>query len=258
MPTDPQIFTTKSLPNSQSVLYTLAICSPGLLGAPLTTYTFPLSPQAIRKSRRARTTVYNTQGPVGSQGVTRIADVYGLEPPSFSLMGTTGWKYHGTDGMSLSGYESALALQSLLAQYAQLNAAQTLTAGYASQAGQAVGSYIGNAIGGAAGAAQGGQIGGAVGASIGTFTLEYHDYFADEYWIVEPVGEQIFRQTSTKPLLFYYEFHWDAIQAVSNPIFQGLDLLSSALDIPEVTQANTLLQGLGNTLSIYGLNGRSA
>jgi hypothetical protein len=252
--TDPQIFRTTPLPNYGQVLYTLALCSAGLLGTPIDTYTFPISPQAIQKSRRARTTTYDVQGPVGSQGVTRIADQYGLEPPMFTLAGTTGWQQHSTDGMSLSGLESAQAVQSLLAQYAQLTSAQSLLASLGAQAGAAVGSFVGGALGLSGGGALGAQL----GASLANFTLEYHDYFSDEYWIVEPVGEQVIRQTSSKPLLFYYEFRWAAIKAVGNPILAALDLVSNVLDRPALTQVNTLAQGVGSTLSIYGLNGRSA
>ena len=160
---------------SVPALYQLSIRAPGQLFTELATYTFPITPSQLRMGRSSVSSFSDTQGPVSSQGVTRVMDTYGLAPPVYVIEGTTGYDRHMSDGFITTGLQSMQLLAKFLAQYATLNQTQRLA---------------GNPR---------------------LYTLEFYDYYSNNYWVVEPVnGEQIFRQSNDRPTLIYYRFHWAA------------------------------------------------
>ena len=108
---------------SQTALYQLSIRRPGGGLLELATYTFPLTPSQVRADIPALSTFGDVQGPSKTQGVTRVADTYGLAPPVFTVEGTTGWDRHLSDGYVLTGLQSVQFLQKFLGKYASLNEA---------------------------------------------------------------------------------------------------------------------------------------
>jgi len=141
----------------------------------------------------------NVSGPASSAVVSRLSDVYGLTPPTYTIEGTTGWDYHDSDGGILTGMQSMQLLQQFLSQYAQLNQTQRR-----------------------AGNPQ-------------FYTLEFYDFFSDQFWQVEPVGPQAFRQSEQRPTLTYYRFHWEAIQPAGIPAVGLADALAQLIATPAQT-----------------------
>ena len=172
------IFRTQTVPSDQTVLYQLSIRAPGASGDEIATYTFPLSPSALRTENNAMASYVDTQGPAKYQGVTRVVDRYGLTPPTFGIEGTTGWDQHSTDGYGLSGLQSIQALKAFLAYYETLNQ-QQVQSGISS-----------------------------------LYVLEFYDYFMSQFWQIEPVGPQLIRQDAQRPLLTYYRFRWIATRPI--------------------------------------------
>lgn len=215
-------FRTKTVSNtSQVCLYQLSLRAPVISSLELMTYTFPLSPTAIRKERSSLSSYVDTAGPFGSQGVTRVMDRYGLAPPIITIEGTTGWDLHSTDGYSMSGLQSIQQLSAMLALYADLNASNQL---------------IGNSY---------------------PYTLEFYDYFQSAFWQIEPVGPQIIMQDAQRPLLTYYRFRWVAIRPAG--AFQdALDTIGNVLSIAPGLASSSLGQSIGKTLGDYLPSGPSA
>lgn len=209
--TSGQSFSTIPVPNKRYALYTLSIRTPGQAKSLYASFTFPISPAAITKEYSALSAFYDTQGTPGQNGVARSVDSYGNTPPIFTIEGTTGWQYHATDGSALTGVQSAAKLQSFLNLYAQLNQAQQ----------QANVPYL--------------------------YTLEYYDYFANEYWQIEPFGRQGVSQNAQQPLLYRYQFRWAAVASLAAPIAQPVDLIQSAFQTA-ATQAGAALAQFGNNL----------
>jgi hypothetical protein len=267
-----QIFRTTPVPNYQTCLYTLSIRGGNGL-AELVSYTFPISPQSIRKDRRALSNIYDTQGSALNQGVSRQVDSYGLTPPMYVIEGTTGWQKHSSDGMSLTGLQSIQQLQQLLAQYAALSQAQQAITQIATNGVSLPTSILGynsvpglSSIGGAIanyfvpdGSAQatGQSIGASIAAQAAQIVLEFYVYFSDEYWVVEPIGPQTIRQSADRPLLTYYRFQWAAIRPVGNAIFGAIDALAALTDVPALSSLASLGNTLNSGLSLYGLSGRA-
>ena len=154
-----QQFRNKPVGLYQPALYQLSIRAPGQAFAELATITFPITPSALRVERSSLSSFAETQGPPSSQGVTRIVDTYGLAPPVFTIEGTTGWDRHSTDGYIITGLQSTQLIAQFLQRYAELNQVQR-------QSGNP-------------------QL----------YALEFYDYFSLNFWQVEPVGPQGFRQT---------------------------------------------------------------
>jgi hypothetical protein len=163
-----QSFSTVKVPNTRLALYTLSIRSPGHSSLSFFTYTFPISPGALRKAPTAMSAIYDTSGPVLKNGVKRDVDSFGLTPPMYTLEGTTGWDRHQTDGLIFTGLQSIQQLQYLISLYAQLNQAQK----------QANNPSL--------------------------YTMEFYDYFNQEFWQVEPMGEMEISQSERAPTLQYY------------------------------------------------------
>ncbi len=214
-----QSFQTIPLSNQNLVLYQLSIRDFNPPYSAQYGYTFPLSPTSVTKEFTALTNIYDVADLVAENGgVQRIVDPYGSTLPSFSLEGTTGWQFHGTDGFAFSGLQSIAAVQSLLTQYAQLNRAQQL-------------------------------------ANKPLYPLEYYDFFSSEFWQVVPIGPQTVRQTSVRPLLFEYAFK---LAAVGPPVGGGNsgsqsqnDDVGNQFDIPGQQGISNLNGNINSFLSGY-------
>ena len=165
---------------SRTPLYTLALVSPGQGSAIIGSYTFPLGPQDIHKEPLSMDVVSYVQGQPSMLGIQPMLDLWGQTPPVYVIRGTTGSKYHSADGFSWDGLQSIQALQALVAQYHQLNAAQV----------QANSSQL--------------------------YSLEFYDYFMGEYWIVTPVGPQPIDQSASAPIIGYYTLRLVALGPVSS------------------------------------------
>jgi hypothetical protein len=166
-------------------LYTLSLRNPGnsLSIFNGSTYTFPIPPQFMRREVNALNQIMDMSGPSINQGVGRNADIFGQSPPIYNIRGTTGYKFHSTDGYIWDGISSITILKNIISQFHTLNKQQ-----------------IDNF--------QGGNL----------YTLEFYDYFMNEYWQVVPIGPQGVEQTADKPLWAYYNFRFAAIKPVSSPI----------------------------------------
>ena len=74
-----------------------------------------------------------------------------------------------------------------------------------------------------------------------SYQLEFYDYFRLQFWAIEPIGPQVFRQSADRPVLMYFSFRWAAIQAVSMPIAGEADaLLQTFAPTPLVAAANAI------------------
>jgi hypothetical protein len=173
-----QSFSTQPVLNTRLALYALSIRAPD--GTAYQTYTFPISPASLVKEYSALTNSFDVAGTPQQNGVQRVIDGYGLTPATFHLEGTTGWQLHSTDGFTATGIESILQLEQMLALYAQLNAT-------------------------------------AVASNQPLYTLEFFDYFKNDFWQIEPMGRQEFRQSRERPLIINYSLHWQGVVDLSAP-----------------------------------------
>jgi len=211
-----QQFRTQAVPNNQLTLYSLAIRAPGQAFGLISGYTFPISPGNIRKEFTALTNFYDVAGDPSQQGVQRIIDMYGDTPVLYTIEGTTGWKFHSTDGFSMTGLDSIRALESVFAQFAQLN--QSITQG---QQGQDL------------------------------YSLEFYDYFRNDYWQVVPCGPQMIRQSRSRPLFVDYLFRLAGVQNLANPIMVTDPLASVFGQAP--SQASYTVSNFGSGVTTnYG------
>jgi hypothetical protein len=203
-------FRTIPVINTQLTLYSLAIRDSdfGLTSG----YTFPISPANIRKETTALTNFYDVMGPPELLGVQRIIDVYGTTPVMYTIEGTTGWKLHNTDGFALTGLDSIRAIESLLEQFAFLN--QSIIA---DQQGQDL------------------------------FTLEFYDYFRNDYWQVVPYGQQMIRQSRNRPLFVDYLFRLIGVQDLSSALFLSDTLVTLLTQV--IGSFVSSILNFGNTLS---------
>ena len=177
-PEIPQNYRTQEVTNNRTALYSLTLRNPQPPYAIKLRYIFPISPTEISQTSTEMSTIYDVAGDAKSGGVTRIADQYGISPITFTIEGTTGWKRHSTDGFVYTGLESAQLIRSLLLTAAEVNVQRT-------QSG------------------------------LEPYILEFYDYFEGIFWEVVPIGQMILRQTSAKPLLFYYHLKLAGIRSLS-------------------------------------------
>jgi len=207
-------FNTNPAPITRPPLYTLSLRNPGnsLSIFAGNTYTFPMPPQFMRKEVMSMNQIMDIAGAPATNGVARNADIFGQSPPIYTMRGTTGWKYHSTDGYIWDGISSIQIIQNIISQYQAQNA-----------------QLIANN--------QGGNL----------YTLEFYDYFMNEYWQVVPIGPQGIEQNSDKPLWAYYTFRFAAIQSVSSPI------PSLAVDLVYQTLGANGLAGLALASSASGI-----
>ena len=212
-----QSFSTVKVPNTQLALYTLSIRSPGYSLLSFFTYTFPISPGSLRKAPTAMSALYDTSGPVLTNGVTRNIDSFGLAPPIYTLEGTTGWDRHATNGLIFTGLQSIQQLQYLISLYAQLNQQQK----------QANNPSL--------------------------YTLEFYDYFNQEFWQVEPIGEMEIRQSERAPTLQYYRLRFAAVQQVSAPLISDVfaDPIVQLFAAASSAAASAVQTGISNILGLY-------
>ena len=213
------LFRTVTVPADQPVLYQLSIRAPGNGASEVATYTFPLSPSALRSSNNALNAYYNTRGPSnqpGSPGVVRNIDRYGITPPIFTIEGTTGWDRHNTDGYAYTGLQSIQTLQQFLIYYEQLNQ-QQIEANNPS-----------------------------------LYTLEFYDYFTNQFWCIDPSGEQIVRQSADRPLLTYYRFVWVATVPVGTVQNSGPDEVSQIVNANPGQVTITTANALSAVTTTYG------
>jgi hypothetical protein len=207
------------IPSATTALYTLAIRNPDGSAVTGGTYTFPLSPTNVSKKFTGMGNYYDVAGPVGNLGVQRQIDQYGNSPVTYVLEGTTGWQRHAIDGGQLTGLQSILAIQKLLNYFAQLNAGQ--------------------------------QVNGAENL----YTLEFHDYFTNDFWGVVPLGEQEISLDAARPLLFKYLFRLVGYQNLANsPAATAPDeVLQTFQTLPAQAQANNAAAILAATQAYASL-----
>jgi hypothetical protein len=180
-----QTFRTMDVPTPGLALYTLALYAPGAWFS-FMTYTFPLSPQSLRREFVSMSTVYDVQGPVLEGGVTRVVDMYGNSPMTFVIGGTTGQKRHSADGYLFTGRQSIDQVLELFTLFADLNQKQMAA------------------------------------DSDKMYTMEFYDYYTQNFWQVVPVGPQGITQGIQAPTLQFYQFRLAGIKPVSAPILSNL------------------------------------
>jgi hypothetical protein len=203
-------FRTIDNPNYQAAIYALSIRGPGELRSEYLTYTFPMSPESLRKEWTAMTAVYDTQGQPFQGGVDREVDMFGQAPPVFTIEGSTGNKRHQTDGYLFTGLASVQAVELLFAKFARLNQTQ-------------------------------------IAQQAPLYTLEFYDYFRNDYWQVAPEGPQGLYQSKDRPLYVNYRFRLVAIKKVSAPITGVLDALANVFG----GSATATAANVANNLNIF-------
>ena len=214
-----QVFQTIPVSNTRLALYALAIQPAGAQGSPVAMYTFPLSPSSVMKEYTAMANPFDLAGTPQQYGVQRQIDSYGNSPPTYLLEGTTGWQRHATDGMSLTGMQSVLVLQSILNQYAILNAQQAQSAQK-------------------------------------PYMLEFYDYFSGDFWQVEPGGRQGIRQDANRPLLYRYSFRlMGVVNLAGAPSASGPDPIQQSLAMPPGQAQSQLGSQLSTAQQSYNKGG---
>lgn len=147
-------------------------------------YIFPISPAGLRKSYSDLNTPYNVAGSpynFNNPGVERLVDMFGQEPPTWVVEGTTGWQYHSNDGMHTTGIDSFKNLQTIMSQYSYFVQNQVAT------------------------------------QSKIHYELELYDYFNQEYWVVIPSGPQVFEMNAARPLIGNYRINLLGIRPIKSP-----------------------------------------
>lgn len=214
-------FRPVSVPNNAPVLFQISIRAPDSLYSEFATYTFPLSPASVRYERSQMSAIMDVQGPASSQGVTRVIDTYGQAPPIISIEGTTGWDRHAMDGYVLTGLQSVQLLQQFLSRYATLNQTQMRT---------------GNAS---------------------LYSLEWYDFFSNQFWVIEPIGPQAVWQDTSRPMLTNYRFRFAASTqpGLMNVALHGADALLSLLATPAQQAALMAIQTVAAMAAAYAPTG---
>lgn len=214
-------FRPQPVPNNAPVLFQLSIRAPNSMFSEFATFTFPLSPSAVRYERSQLSTMMDVQGPAKSQGVTRIIDTYGQAPPIISIEGTTGWDRHAMDGYILTGLQSVQLLQQFISRYATMNQTQMKS---------------GNAS---------------------LYSLEWYDFFSNQFWVVEPIGPQAVSQDISRPMLTNYRFRFAASvpPGLLNVALHGVDALVSLTGNTAAQGALMAVQSVGAMAFAYAPTG---
>lgn len=208
--------TYKVDPEAQHVAMVIAIEPMGIGPViALQTSTKTLIADGFLGHNTAMSQIYDVAGSPITGGVYREVDSYGVSPVTYVIEGTTGWQQHSTDGYQYTGLQSIQALEGLLYQYAQMNAA-------------------------------------IAGTGLPPFFLEFYDYFREDFWQVEPVGQQGTRMSRTRPLLVSYSFRLVGINNVSNPIVAALDEVALAFGINPLLAIGSLGAVASSITSNYG------
>jgi hypothetical protein len=215
-----QRFATLPVANLGTTLYVLSLRAPGPSASPIPslTFVFPLTPQQVRKEPVALNMPYDVQGDPGQGGVQRLVDMWGEAPPTYIISGHTGWKLHAMDGFRYNGKQAIQKLQELLSTFAQVN--QQLMLDQATE----------------------------------FYTLEFYDYWMEEFWQVVPVGPQGIMQSADRPILSGYALRLMAIQAIDSPIPPLIvDLVENAFSIAAEAATTVIDNFLTSTLAKYPL-----
>lgn len=211
-----QSFQTIPLPNSQLALYRINISAPGGSQQTVRSWTFPISPRNLMKTFTAMANIYDVAGPSSTNGVTRVVDMYGNSPVTYKIEGTTGWQSHSTDGFAFTGMQSIADIVSALNYFAQANATQLES------------------------------------NNSDLYTMQFFDYFSNEYWNVVPIGQQIVRQDESKPLLFFYSFTFAGVSPVTDALKDTVnDPVQSALSVSTSQAISSLNTSVNSTLDSY-------
>lgn len=209
-----QSFTNQPLPNYNLATYMIQIRDSQDAGTALYSYTFPLSPENVRKEYSELTNYYDVAGDASNLGVQRIVDIYGQTAPTYILEGTTGWQLHGTDGFQYTGLQSIAQIEGLLATYAQLNQGRMAD---------------GNAH---------------------LYELWFFDFFRSEFWACVPFGPQGTRQNVARSLLVNYQFRLLGIRNLGNAEAQTTpDPLATQLSSSD-QEASQSLQGFNADVQV--------
>lgn len=210
-----QTFRNKPVVNRKPALYQLVIREPQPSNNVYGDFIFPLSPEGIRTRYGALSNVYDVAGTPKEQGVHRIVDQFGNSPPTFTLVGTTGWQKHSTDGYKFTGLESYQELRALFYLYAGLNAQQ-------------------------------------VEKNLpDMYRMEFYDFFSDEYWEVVPVGEQEFSMRRDRPLLHSFRISLAATKELDKPEMPKIDPIQTALGKALSEAANEIGEFFDDMFSNY-------
>lgn len=219
-----QTFRTQAVPNMRSALYRLTIHLPRNVaaskvqgGATSLTYLFPLSPENLQRTHTGMGAFYDTPGPAKSYGVTRIVDQYGMSPVTFEIKGTTGWQKHSTDGYRYTGLQSIEAVAGLLNTYMELNA----------ELAQEQRSDL--------------------------CTLEFYDYFMEDFWEVVPLGPQRLWLDKQRPILTNYHFRLIGVRSLAAPVTpkSTADPIAAAFNTAVSTVQNNVSTFASGVASIY-------
>ncbi len=211
-----QQFKTYPAPKLGQATYMLQIRSPQPASTVNTSYIFPLSPSSVRKDVTGLTTYYDVAGDNTNQGVQRIVDFYGITPCLYVLEGTTGWKWHATDGYQYTGLQSIQVIENLLAAWANLNQQQVAN------------------------------------GNNGLYELWFFDFFRTQFWSVVPIGPQGIRQDERRPILVNYSFRLLGLYPLGAAVAQQTDSLASLLSQPAQNNAARLGSFIDNLGSQYG------
>ena len=212
-----QTYRTSAVPNMRKAIYRLAMRKPTAPYALVHAYTFPISPESLRRKRMALAQVYETRGPANTIGGTRVIDQYGMTPTTFVIEGTTGWQYHSTDGYQYTGLESVQQALINLEQIMALNVRQT----------DALHDEL--------------------------YLLELYDYFMNDFWEVVPVGPQEIWQDQRQPLLTRYRFNFEGLRylgAPTNPTTS--DPIAAAFSTAVSSVQETVNNAITGVESLYG------
>ncbi len=199
-----QGFRTKPAGPLPPALYSLAIRGGAAPYIPYFIYYFPISPSNIQKHVVGMGNFYDVAGPPLNFGVRRDLDIYGETPPILTISGTTGVKYHATDGGFLTGLESIQILQGAISQYFSFVSAAASP------------NLIGNS---------------------NLPRLEFYDFYTSSFFQIVPLGPQGIRQSAQAPQLLFYEFRFVVVENLETPIIAGLDAVLGGL-------ANTISAGI--------------
>ncbi|MHB1952941.1 MAG: hypothetical protein ACYCOU_04260 [Sulfobacillus sp.] len=201
----PQNYQTKDVVNTKTALYSLTIRGAAPSYPNIMRYIFPISPSEMHQSYTEMSSVYDVSGDSNNFGVSRIVDQYGTSPITFTIEGTTGWKYHSADGFNLTGAQSAATIRKLFTLFSKNNVHR-------------------------------------MNSGLDPYTMEFYDYFQGQFWEVAPIGEVTLRQTSAKPLLFYYHIKLAGIRSLNGPpaAKQKPNVIDNMFSAASTTVANTV------------------
>jgi hypothetical protein len=211
-----QSFKTYPAPNTGLATYMLQIRSPQPASTVTASYIFPLSPSSVRKDSTGLTTYYDVAGDASNQGVQRIIDFYGITPVTYTIEGTTGWKWHQTDGYQYTGLQSIQVLENLLTQWANQNQQQIIN------------------------------------GNVGLYELWFFDYFRNQFWSVVPIGPQGIRQDERRPILVNYSFRLLGVYPIGAAQVPSADSLATLLVQPPQTTTTTAQQFNNSITTTYG------